>query len=520
MDNIFMRSAVKNTEVNEVNTIDSINCIWDELVMPGEIITPGLTADIFPDWVSDYVIALSKSTQTPLGMSVMMALSVLATCVQKRYEVSPYKDDYTEPLSIWTLIAMPPASRKTAVVNALSQPLLEWEQEQSDLMKDQIIEVETKIAVNQKAIDRLQAKAAKEQDHNEKLILIRDINDLKKDTPNELLPPRLWTADVTPERLQSLIAENKERIGLISDEGGIFEIMAGLYSGGKANIDVFLQSHAGKGTRVDRGGRTVHLNKPALSFGLAVQPEVLKGFSSKGKNHFRGLGALARFLYCIPPSNIGSRDVKKRISISPYIKKRYRDGIFELLNIQPVLDANGNEVPRTIQLNSEALDIWEQFSQSIEFRQGSGSEFELIQDWTGKLPGAALRIAGICHVARNINDSENIEKAEMMTVLKFSDLLISHAQQAFDLMDTDQAIADAKVILNWVIKNGQLFFKRSNCQRSHRGRFPKIDRLLKALEILQSWNVISEVELVKAKDSGRPSPTYHVNPDLITYKEQ
>jgi hypothetical protein len=516
VDNIFAKSAVKNTEVN---TIDSINCIWDELVMPGEIITPELTADIFPDWVSEYVIALSKSTQTPLGMSVMMALSVLATCVQKRFEVSPYGDDYTEPLSIWTLTAMPPASRKTAVVSALSKPLQDWEQEQNTLMKDQISEVETKRGVNQKIIDRLQAKAAKEQDHNEKLILMRDIEDLKKDTPDELLPPRLWTADVTPERLQSLIAENNERMGLISDEGGIFEIMAGLYSGGKANIDVFLQSHAGKGTRVDRGGRTVQLNNPALSLGLAVQPEVLKGLNRKGKDHFRGLGALARFLYCIPPSNIGSRDVKKRISISPEIKKNYRDGILELLNIPLALDENDTETSRLIHLSSGALDAWEEFSQNIESRQGNGSEFELIQDWTGKLPGAALRIAGICHVARNINDRESIETPEMMTVLKLCDQLISHAQQAFDCMGSDQAITDAKVVLSWIIKNGELCFKRSTCQRSHRGRFPKLDRLLKALEILQSWNVISGVEILKAKGSGRPSPTYHVNPDLLETME-
>lgn len=520
MNNTFTGSAVKQTESGGINSISSINYIWDELVMPGEIITPGLTADIFPGWVSDYVVALSKSTQTPLGMSVMMALSVLATCVQKRVEVSPYRDDYTEPASIWTLIAMPPASRKTAVVNALSEPLSEWEQDQFECMKDQIIDVETKRAVNLKAIDRLQAEAAKEQDHNSQLILIRNIKDIKKDTPDELLPPRLWTADVTPERLQSLMAENNERMGLISDEGGIFEIMAGLYSGGKANIDVFLQSHAGKGTRVDRAGRTVHLNKPALSFGLAVQPEVLKGFNSKGKNHFRGLGALARFLYCIPPSNIGSRDVKKRISISPDIKKIYRDGIFELLNISPVLDENDTEVPRVIHLSSGALDAWEQFSQNIESRQGNGSEFELIQDWTGKLPGAALRIACICHVARNANDRENIETAEMMTVLKFCDQLISHAQQAFDCMGSDQAITDAKVVLNWIIKNEELCFKRSDCQRAHRGRFPKVDRLKKALDILHSWNVISTVELVKAEGSGRPKSIYHVNPDLIINKEQ
>ena len=91
-------------------------------------------------------------------------------------------------------------------------------------------------------------------------------------TPEEMRAPRLWTSDSTPERLQSLLADHDERMALISDEGGIFEIMAGLYSDGKANIDVFLQAHAGRSVRVDRGSRTVYLNKPSLSFGLAIQP--------------------------------------------------------------------------------------------------------------------------------------------------------------------------------------------------------------------------------------------------------
>ena len=49
---------------------------------------------------------------------------------------------------------------------------------------------------------------------------------------------------------------------------------------GRSNTDIFLQSHAGRPVRVDRGGRTVVMAKPALAIGdaLAMTLLVAKGF--------------------------------------------------------------------------------------------------------------------------------------------------------------------------------------------------------------------------------------------------
>ena len=122
--------------------------------------------------------------------------------------------------------------------------------------------------VNAKTIDRLQNEASKCSNHDEQKMLLHQINELKLNTPEEIYPPRLWTGDVTPERLQNLLAEHGERMSVLSDEGGIFEIMSGLYNNGQANIDVFLKGHAGSSVRVDRGGRRIIKKYPSLSFGL------------------------------------------------------------------------------------------------------------------------------------------------------------------------------------------------------------------------------------------------------------
>ena len=84
--------------------------------------------------------------------------------------------------------------------------------------------------------------------------------------------------------------------------------MSGQYSGGVANIDVYLKSHSASTMRTDRAKRKAHLDKPALTFGLAIQPGILAD-TAKIKR-FRDSGLLARFLYAIPKNNVGTRNMR------------------------------------------------------------------------------------------------------------------------------------------------------------------------------------------------------------------
>jgi hypothetical protein len=445
-------------------------------------------------------------------MAVMQSLSVTATCLQKKFVVSPYGDDYQEPLSIWTATVLPPATRKTAVVNAMTAPLCDWEHEMAVKLKDEIADNESCRAVNLKIIEQKEKEAAKCNDSDKRLLLIHEIAQLKLETPDEKYAPRLWTGDVTPERLQNLMVEHSERMSLLSDEGGIFEIMAGLYSNGVANIDVFLKGHAGSPVRVDRGSRSANLNAPALSFGLAIQPEIISQLGHGNKKRFRGNGTLARFLFCLPKNNIGGRDVTRRSAISKTVKTAYWAGIFHLLDIKDILDEDGVAIPRVLQLDNDALDSWHKFAQYVEYSQGEGNEFESIQDWTGKLPGAALRIAGLCHVVEFGSDISLINKVTMERALDLCWLLIKHAQAVFDFIGRDEAVTDARYVLKWILRCHHSTFKGSECHTALRGRFRRVDILKKALEVLTERHIISEPY---SQPTKKPTIVYDVNPEVF-----
>jgi Protein of unknown function (DUF3987) len=106
-----------------------------------------------------------------------------------------------------------------------------------------------------------------------------------------------------------LLHEHGGRLAILSPEGGIFDLIAGRYSStGAPNLDHVLKGHAGDPILVDRVGRPGEIiPRPALTIGLAVQPEVLRGLIARPGFHGRGL--LARFLYAIPNTTLGRRVV-------------------------------------------------------------------------------------------------------------------------------------------------------------------------------------------------------------------
>lgn len=526
----FQNTSMKPTDFNDLHRLEGPEAVrrciesasrqvpdatqqdegWAVPVLFGEITAPEIPCSILPAWLGEYAQAVSENTQTPPGMSVMMALSTIAACAQKRFKVAR-TPEHVEPLSLWTAAALPPASRKTAVVNACTDPLAAWEREQAEVMRQRRFQIEAERETIESRIKKLQTDSAKISDDAERRNMAVDIAKLKSDMPEQLHSPVLFTGDSTPERLQSLLAEQGERMAVLSDEGGIFAVMAGLYSAGRANIDVFLKGHAGSAVRVDRQGRTVYLNEPALTFGLCIQPDIIRQLS---KTTFRGNGCLARFLFCLPQNNIGTRTPHSR-PIPESVKAAYQAGIHRLLNIPPIYDEHGKETARILTLDPEATEAWEAFFAFIESSIGEGQELEPIQDWAGKLPGAALRIAGIMAIVEQGEAARTIPAGLMENALNLCELLIPHAQAAFDLIDGDDSQHDAKHILKWMLSKGKPTFGKSDIYRELR-RFNDGDRLGKALQVLANRHIISDpIAATAGARGGRPSITYQVNPAIF-----
>ncbi|MCK0508473.1 DUF3987 domain-containing protein [Aromatoleum anaerobium] len=500
--------AVREVVAQAVQPVQTPAPEWPDPILPGTIRTPDIPADVLPSWLGAMAGAVAESSQTPPALAVMVGLSVLATVLQRRFEVAPFGDDYTEPLALWTLTALPSGARKTSVIKALTEPLLHWEKVQRDRMRSEIVRVSSARAVAKKRIERLLAESAKAKDDAEREGYRADIQREEEAMPEEVYAPRLFTGDVTGERLQSLLVEHGERMAVLSDEGGIFANLAGLYSGGQANNDVYLQGHAGTAMRVDRAGRSAHVDKPALSFGLALQPGVLS--EAAGSRRFRDSGLLARFLYAMPISNVGKRDVRRHVPIPRAVRDDYEAAIFRLLEDIQVRPGK----PRVLEMTDPARDHWLDFAQEIEDNQGEGGRYESISDWTSKLPGAVARIAALLELGEMGLHSEAVSQSAMERAVKLGCLLISHAQAAFGLLGTDATDTDAAAILKWVRANDLQEFSRPDCQKAMEGRFRTVERLTKALQRLEHQYVVRCYE--RRNKGARATPMCAVNPKALS----
>lgn len=477
---------------------------WPEPLLPGTSRVPEIDAALLGGWLGDMAATVAASTQTPPAMAALLVLAVVAAVVQRRFEVAPFGDDYREPLALWIMVVLGPGNRKSAVFKALTQVVVDIEKREGDRLRRDIARVMAEREVMVKRIETLRAQAGKEDDAKVRQRLQDQIAELKDAMPDEVFAPRIFTGDITAERLQQLLVEQGERIAVLSDEGGIFNIMGGAYSGGMGNYDVWLQAQSGSAMRVDRAGRLAHLDRPALTLGLALQPDVL---SDTGKSRqFRGRGLMARFLYGVPKSTVGTRDVRSRVAIDDEARRRYEAGIASLYE--------GSErrvgAPKVLPFSADARECWLELCDDIERRQGDGGRYAHMADWTSKLPGATARIAAVLALADHGTTLEAVPATAVQRAVKLARLLVPHAEAAFALMGASDGEADAHAVLAFLQRHELPIIVRRELQKSMEGRFRQLERLLAAVKLLQDWHVLGPER--RTAGTGRPSVYYEVNP--------
>jgi replicative DNA helicase len=237
---------------------------------------PVFPADALPAWLADQVTGVAEATQTPADLPGCIALAVLSAAAGGRAIVEA-RSGWTEPVNIFVVVAMPPASRKSAVFRAMTTPLLAAERLLIEQATPQVIEAEMARRIARTAADKAAHAAASTATPGGDADQLASAIDAALAAEAVTIPPkpRLVADDITPEKTASVLAEQGGRLAVLSAEGGIFATLAGRYSA-TPNLEVFLKGHAGDMLRVDRQGRPAeHVDNPALTLGLAVQPEVI-----------------------------------------------------------------------------------------------------------------------------------------------------------------------------------------------------------------------------------------------------
>mgnify|MGYP000953349473 CR=1 FL=1 len=478
---------------------------WETPIPFDEYTLPTFPVEALPEVIRMYTVALAESTQTPVDMSASASIAIMALCMQGKYRIRG-KPDWIEPLNLYVVEVAEPSERKSAVINAETKPLNAYETEynkqnsgsfEASKMHKRVLER------RQKSMEDQAAKGKLEDGELDRIA--SEIAEYKVKNPL-----RLYVDDITTEKLNSALSDGGGKTAIVSSEGGIFDMLAGIYTK-NVNIDVFLKGHSGDCIRVDRVGReSESIMNPALTILLTVQPNVLSGLMQNGT--FRGRGLTARFLYCMPTSIVGTRKYRTE-PISEDVYRGYDSLIRNLLDDEQLAE------PELITLSPEADKLLETFVEDLEPK--IKTDFADITDWVGKLAGAVLPIAGIlcrasvCRSHDFLDDPPPliVDEKTMENAISIGQYFTEHAKAAFSLMGADAMVKQCKYVLSVITKNGLVEFRRRDIMRLCRS-IKTVEEVQPVLNHLADYGYIAPKEETYS-GKGRPAAqTYLVNPCL------
>lgn len=459
---------------------------------------PPFPLDALPQMLKDFVKAVSDHVQVYPEMAVLPLLSVLSLCVQGKAVICYPGNNHTEPLNLYTLTVAAPGERKSGCLRELMRPVQHYQERWNETHRSIIAQYRTEKAfLEQKKAEAMRGKNAdmnKAKEYTQKLLELEQVSEMK-----------LTVKDTTPEALAAELYLHGERMGIIDDEGSVFDVIAGIYSNGQSNLNIFLEAYDGSPYSISRATKEdIMLHEPLLTLGLMVQPShFAEAMSNK---QFSGRGFIHRFLFSFPQSRSGSlRFESPNIPID--LQKKYDDLICILLSIpQP------DDPPVIIHSQGSRLLFREYFDRLQESVQ-PGGKLEDIKEWTAKHLSRALRVAGIFHVAvhkeKAFTKSIDVDTARSaIAVARWCE-----AQAAAALIGSEsEAVTEAKGIVEKLKRLGKSEVTRSELINSFRNMHA--GDLALVLELLESRKYIKINEIATGK-KGRTKQIIKVNPLLL-----
>lgn len=464
---------------------------------------PTFPVEVFPDWIADQVRQVARELQVPVCLPAMLAMVALSTCAAKRADVYVTRS-WREQLCLYIVVALPPGAGKSPAFNQMLGPLVGLETTMIAEALPRIEEARTRRAI----IEKAQRKAIEKGDTTDALMLGDELRGLTIE-----VEPRLFVDDVTVEKLGIMLREQGGRLALTSTEGGLFDQMIGRYSDKtKASLDPYLQMWSGDTVRVDRVGReSIVIEKPALTIGVTVQPTVLEALRERPE--LKGRGLTARFMYSMPASNVGFRNMLVDAELDDRVAERYADGMQAMWRALA-----GHTVPLRLEVTPQAKATFMAWRQLLEDERKPGGSMVALSEWSVKVESSVARTAGLLHLAHGKGGAP-VDSADIAAALAVGEYWITHAQAVHEMWGTDATTHVAQAIVKWLDEAGVTEFSVRDAYNSNRQLMPRADDAVEPLELLveRGWVMPLFDGPIGVGKRGKPSPRFAVHPAISSH---
>lgn len=390
--------------------------------------TTAVPIDYLPPWIRDHVKAVRESLRLPLAVHVAYALGALSCALQGRVKVR-VKRGWVEQTNLLVCVVADSGAGKSPAFNAAIDPITNWEKQKRAEGREAYVEAKTQRELYAARKSNITASLKKgfgddwktyaDGSGNDGAELLKICLELDKPEPVEF---RYVVSDATPAATAKLLALHGRLAVLNDDADGVFQILAGKYNEGVADIDLWLHAYNGKFMPVDRVARDTpepRHEETTLAAVLSLQPD---RFRVHAKNaHFAGQGLTQRITWIkAPATGVRYGDDEDEPEIPEAIELAYDAMLAALLE----------SGPRELRLSTEAHAERKRWRQELDNRsRGPKADLADIRGWVSKHQGRTLRIAGLLHVASGA-EGNDISGATMRAAVAFGHWLLEDAHNA------------------------------------------------------------------------------------------
>lgn len=458
-----------------------------------------------PDTLREMASAIAITTSTDAAMAGTAILSAVSYCFSGMYRMAA-KRDHTEPLVLDALIVAEPSFKKSPVISMVKQPYILFAHDWNEKNKREIYKSQAERRILENKLMYLEKKESVTAD---------DIAELQTQISNirQSNFRRIVVDDITPESLVTQLEEN-DTLLMISDEAGMLGNFSGRYSNNIPNLDLLLKSWNGETYISDRATRSsIILKKPYMSICLACQPYV---FDSMINNMaFRGSGLIARFVYCFPVSNIGSRRYDTQ-PVPEQIAADYANLVYKLLDSK--FSYHTAEEMYLYFDENAYNEFVSYYNNKIEPQLITDMAF--CKDWGGKYHGLILRLCGIIHCIKCSLNGKRPEKEcvaidTLSDSVKIAEYYREQAIYAYSLGDVDIATVKAERVLNKIRSKHIQCIRQNDLYKLCRCTlFKNAADFSETVDMLEDYDYLRRVIIEGANGNNKSSILIFINPNI------
>ncbi|MBF0460859.1 MAG: DUF3987 domain-containing protein [Magnetococcales bacterium] len=473
--------------------------------------------DTLPTVLRDAAMEIARFTKTDVASAAVVGLSVAATAIGKGARVEEKSGLLHNP-AMFFIASLDSGERKTPVFQNMTYPLEQWAKAQEEHHVREVARAQAENAVIDGLLGSMKRQALKASNGEREILVSRMAEEAskRKEIPAS---PRLFTSDVTEEKLFQKLHAHGGEFAVMSGEGRqVIDAILGRYSGGNRTGDgIYLAGISGDTICRDRvgneksGPEDLAIIQPCLNVCIMVQPD--KFMELLRNPVLTESGLVARILPVSPASMVGSRfEEPDEQGLNEYAMEGYNRTIGRFLNAKRLIDpmTGGRKVHLAV-LGAGAKEARRQWHNIIEREMGVGHELEKCRDIAAKSVTQTVKIALVLHLLENpdylLTERSEISLATWKGAQRLIEMFLATAIRFRESAQTVACELASDRIVEWLqITGRQTVSNREVLRVGPRPRMKNINEVNEIFDELQDRGVVR-------KDPSRNG--WLVNPGLF-----